>query len=60
MKDKETPMPFDVAQEAMRKSLLNSGMTWTEARNAIKTNPRLQQVLKELRKECKDAADKKD
>ncbi len=58
MKDKETPMPFDVAQEAMRKSLLASGMTWTEARNAIKTNPKLQQVLKELRKDAKDAEQK--
>jgi hypothetical protein len=52
-KDQE-PMPFDNAQDVMLKSLLRDGMTWTEAKKAVRYNPKLQQVLVELRKGAKD------
>lgn len=55
MSSKPTPeMEYEQAQELMRRSLLQAGMTWTEARQAIKSNPKLQATLKELRKEAKD------
>lgn len=52
-KDKE-PMPFNNAQDVMLKSLLRDGMTWSEAKRAVKFNPKLQRVLVELRKGAKD------
>lgn len=55
MSAKDQPeLEYEQAQEAMRRSLLQAGMTWTEARQAIKSNPKLQATLKELRKEAKD------
>jgi hypothetical protein len=54
MKDEAKPMPYDMAQDVFRKSLLNAGMTWSEACKAVKHDPRLQEILKELRKGAKD------
>jgi hypothetical protein len=53
-KKPDAEMEYEQAQEIMRRSLLQSGMTWTDARQAIKSNPKLQATLKELRKEAKD------
>jgi len=57
MSDEEKPEPFSTAQDVMLKSLLQGGMTWTEAKKAVKHNPKLQAILVELRKGAKDADD---
>lgn len=54
MPDDQEPMPFDNAQDVMLKSLLRDGMTWTEAKKAVRYNPKLQAVLVELRKGAKN------
>lgn len=55
MSDKRTQEDdYEQAQELLRRSLLQSGMTWTEARQAVKSNPKLEATLRELRKEAKD------
>lgn len=55
MPDKKSDdMEYEQAQELLRRSLLQAGMTWTEARQAVKSNPKLQATLRELRKEAKD------
>lgn len=45
--------PVKNHQHVMLKSLLRDGMTWSEAKGAIKYNPKLQEVLVELRKGAK-------